>query len=94
MTWPPYTVPVLKPVTSSNIAAYGYDVTSGRLYVQFVSGYIYVYETVDPTTYASFDASDSKGRALHKMIIPGHTATKIDIERENACKEDIPKEDH
>lgn len=61
----------LKPVQGSKqVAAYGYDTTSGVLAVQFVNSpsYVYHYRGVDPDTAAEFEKSESKGAAMAKLI--------------------------
>lgn len=56
----------MMPVSSSNLAAVGYD---GRnLYVEFHSGWLYEYANVPRNVYESLLSADSKGKFLHYYI--------------------------
>ena len=50
-----------EPVSSSSIAAIGYDARSEALEVEFVSGRIYRYRGVESEVHKEFRAAPSKG---------------------------------
>lgn len=55
-------IPVpLEPVTSSNLAALGFDEDARTLYVQFTSGHVYRYTGCAPNIWAGLQAAPSKG---------------------------------
>lgn len=56
------------PVSSSNIAAIGYDSESGVLEVEFTNGAVYSYSGVPLGEYEGLMNSDSKGKYLHANI--------------------------
>lgn len=58
----------LEPVTSSNIAAIGYDHATKTLGVQFKSGGLYHYHGVQPHEHAAFMSADSHGKHFGKHI--------------------------
>jgi hypothetical protein len=61
---------LLVPVVSSDIAAAGYDPSTGELQVQFLTGRIYSYPNVPPEWYQGFIDAPSKGSffsSLRKM---------------------------
>lgn len=60
----------MHPVSSSQIAAIGYDPGSNRMRVQFHSGGIYEYENVDDEMHKRILSSKSQGSAFHKFIKP------------------------
>lgn len=66
----------MKQVTSSNIAAVGYDEDKKRLTVIYKSGGTYHYEGVSPETYAALEAADSIGQHVAKHIKGKHAFTK------------------
>jgi len=55
-------------VTSSVIAAYGYNPTTKTLAVQFKRGIVYLYEDVPADVVAEFSAADSIGKAYTDLI--------------------------
>ena len=56
------TIPDMKPVESSNIAAIGYDAPNSTLHVKFRSGAHYSHTGVSAEAHAAFMESDSKGK--------------------------------
>jgi len=67
----------LEPVTSSNLAAYGYDGAKKILAVEFKNGHIYHYADVPPETALGFLNADSKGSFYGKMIRGKFTGQKM-----------------
>jgi len=61
----------MTPVTSSNIAAIGYDGETEELTIEFVSGDTYVYDGIDPETYRALMAAPSKGAFFYAHIRSG-----------------------
>lgn len=55
-------------VSSSNIAALGYDAASQTLAVQFQNGDTWHYEPVPQETYDSVRSAESVGRAFNSEI--------------------------
>lgn len=53
------------PVDSSNVNEIGYDDMEGVLYVRFLNGALYYYESVPPEVWESFLYASSKGRFVH-----------------------------
>ena len=53
------------PVSSSNVAEYGYDFEESVLYVKFLNGYIYWYSEVPPEVWDAFLYAPSKGKFVH-----------------------------
>ena len=65
----PSDIPVpMQPVTSSNLAAVGYDADNKTLYVTFKNGTTYVYSGVPATTYQSLLGAESLGSFFHTSI--------------------------
>lgn len=60
----------LKPVTSSNLKAVGYDAATRTLGVQFASGTRYDYTDVPPEAHQALMAADSIGSHFAKHIRP------------------------
>lgn len=58
----------LDPVTSSNIAAVGYDHATRTLGVQFKSGHLFHYQGVEPHQHAALLGADSVGKHFHAHI--------------------------
>ncbi|OQA49773.1 MAG: hypothetical protein BWY45_03479 [Euryarchaeota archaeon ADurb.Bin294] len=56
------------PVSSSNIAAIGFDPKTSVLEIQFNSGHIYQYFGVPNAVYDGLMAADSHGQFFHKFI--------------------------
>ena len=65
------------PVTSSNIAAIGYDQETSTLIVEFRNGSIYGYDDVPPETADEMKASDSPGRYFHQKVGGKFAATQL-----------------
>lgn len=65
------------PVSSSNIAAIGYDADSQTLEVEFTSGAVYSYSGVPSNEYEGFMGSDSKGKYLHANIKNAYSFVKL-----------------
>ena len=63
-------------VTSSNVAAVGWD-RAGRLYVQFKSSAVYMYDGVSRQRAVSLSRAKSVGQYLAKKIKPHYTATRV-----------------
>jgi hypothetical protein len=59
-------MPEMHPVSSSNIAAVGYDVSSQNAYVQFLSGKTYKYEGVPETEFDNLLAAGSVGQYFNQ----------------------------
>jgi hypothetical protein len=57
-----------EPVTSSTIAAIGYDEATETLEVEFVSGAVYRYRSVNRDVFEDFRAATSKGRFFNEQI--------------------------
>jgi len=55
-------------VTSSNINSIGYDISKKTLEIEFKTGKIYFYYTVDEDTYLDLIMSASKGKYYNKHI--------------------------
>lgn len=62
----------MTPVTSSNIAAIGYDPATKALTVQFKSGAQHRYADVSPDAHAALMAAESKGKHFHAHIRSAH----------------------
>ncbi|MDY3974244.1 KTSC domain-containing protein [uncultured Veillonella sp.] len=56
----------LFPVTSSNIAAIGYE--SGIIEVHFLNGAVYHYPNCTKALFESFLSASSKGKFLHQWL--------------------------
>ena len=65
------------PVSSSNIAAVGYDEEQQRLIVMFKGGGRYAYDGVEPEVYKSFLGAGSKGRFLDQNIKGSYPFSRI-----------------
>lgn len=65
-------LPVMIPVESSNVSAFGYDEDKNILYVKFLgkdgSDRLYSYYDVEPDVYSAFMESDSKGQFVWKYL--------------------------
>jgi hypothetical protein len=57
-----------RPVSSSNIAAIGYDEDNQILEVEFNDGAVYQYSGVPSSEYDGIMNADSKGKYLHANI--------------------------
>jgi hypothetical protein len=58
-------------VSSSNIAAVGYDFDSATLRIQFLHGGVYDYQGVSSEVYDELMAAGSKGQYFDKFIKKG-----------------------
>ncbi len=58
----------MKPVTSTNVAAIGYDAAARELTVQWQSGKTSVYESVPPNVASDVQNAPSVGRAVHSLL--------------------------
>ncbi len=56
------------PVSSSNIASIGYDLSNSTLEVEFLNGGLYKYYGVSESTYNDFMNASSKGTFLDQQI--------------------------
>ena len=56
------------PVSSSNIAAIGYDEDIQVLELEFTNGSVYQYSSVPPAEHDGIMNADSKGKYLHANI--------------------------
>lgn len=68
-----YTLPdedevIMYKVNSSNVAYMGYDKVNRKLYVEFNTGWVYVYYNVEPEIWTAMTKADSKGSFLHWFI--------------------------
>jgi hypothetical protein len=59
-------------VDSSNIEAIGYDGDNLELWVQFLNGRTYVYDSVPAHVFDELMASPSKGSYFNRIIKPGY----------------------
>ena len=57
-----------EPVSSTSIAALGYNADAEALEVEFVTGRVYRYRGVDEETYAAFISASSKGTFFNEHI--------------------------
>jgi len=60
--------PKMIDVSSSLLSKIGYDITTGRLYVEFSNRAVYSYENVTPEMYSEMRHSDSVGEYFTKNI--------------------------
>lgn len=67
----------MKPVTSSNIAALGYDSESKTLAVQFITGSEYRYHNVSQETYDALLGAQSIGKHFVGNIVGKFRHTKV-----------------
>lgn len=80
---------VMKAVTSSNIAAIGYNSNEMTLFVRFHSGALYRYDGVPQADWVAFNAADSKGQHLNKSIKPRYKATLLENGANSAATQAI-----
>lgn len=64
-------------VSSSNIAAIGYEADTLTLEVEFRNGSVYQYHGVPPETFDSFMQASSKGAFLNTNIRNSYGHTKL-----------------
>jgi len=67
----------MTPVTSSNIAAVGYDRTSRTLEVEFHNGTRYQYDDVDEDVYQDLMGAESVGKFFNANVKDLYTTTKL-----------------
>lgn len=67
----------LEPVTSSALAAVGYDIDAQQLAIQFPSGHILHYASVPLSAWEAFQAAPSKGSFYAREIKRHFTAEKV-----------------
>ena len=77
----PLEIPLMIPVTSSNVSAFGYDDANRILYVEFLAkgnnpASLYRYFDTEPEIYDQFFASPSKGK-----FVWTHLRDRYDYER-------------
>lgn len=60
----------LTPVTSSRIAAYGYDEKTNTLAIEFPGGAVYHYDNFTAKDWEEFQKAESKGSHFHHRIKP------------------------
>jgi KTSC domain-containing protein len=58
----------LQPVTSSCVAAIGYDGAAGVVYVEFIDSGTYAYWPVPDDVWRGFLAADSKGTFVNEVL--------------------------
>ncbi len=61
-------IPEMHPVSSSNIAAVGYDVDNQIVYVQFLNGSIYAYKGVNEHEFENLRTAASVGSYLNRSF--------------------------
>jgi hypothetical protein len=74
----------LKPVTSSQLAAIGYDPETQTLAIEFKSGGRYHYANFSPEDWAKLESAESVGSHFYRNIKPfpdRHPYTKIEMVR-------------
>lgn len=59
-------IPDMEPVSSSNIAAVGYDVENQTVYVQFLNGSTYAYKGVPEHEFENLRTAPSVGSYLNR----------------------------
>ena len=59
-------MPEMQPVSSSNIAAVGYDAESQSVYIQFLNGSTYVYKGVPEHEFENLRTAPSVGSYLNR----------------------------
>lgn len=59
-------MPEMHPVSSSNVAAVGYDVDNQTVYVQFLDGSTYAYKGVQEHEFESLRTASSVGSYLNR----------------------------
>jgi hypothetical protein len=60
--------PKMHPVSSSNVAAVGFDSAMQEIYVKFLSGETYVYSGADEMTFHELRSAPSVGSYLNRVI--------------------------
>jgi hypothetical protein len=63
-------MPRMQAVTSSWVAAIGYDDDAHSVHVELIDGGAYSYEQVPQVIWRAFQAADSKGRFVNAVLKP------------------------
>lgn len=64
----PEQIPEMQPVTSSHVAAVGYDESAQALYVQWKNGKVSMYDNVPPLIASDLQHAHSVGAAFNETI--------------------------
>lgn len=72
----------MKPVTSSNIEAVGYDKDKQELHVSFKGSGTYVYAGVPQAKHTALMGAESVGKAFQDLIRPNHKGVRQDEKRD------------
>lgn len=67
----------MHPVSSSNVAAVGYDEESKTLAVEFHNGGVYHYYDVPPNTFKALLTADSVGQYLNMVVKSQFSFSKV-----------------
>ncbi|HCF30238.1 MAG TPA: KTSC domain-containing protein [Cyanobacteria bacterium UBA11049] len=78
---------VMQPVNSSMAKAVGYDRTNQTLQVEFNSGSVYQYASVEQETWESLQTADSTGRFFNRQIKGKYECDRVDDEIETTAIE-------
>ena len=73
----------LKIVSSSNLAAVGYDDAEQLLVIKFKNGILYEYHNVSPSIYHNLLAAPSIGKYFNTVIRNKFAFTKLDFLEKN-----------
>jgi|SoiMetStandDraft_5_1073268.scaffolds.fasta_scaffold881328_1 hypothetical protein len=66
-----------EPVSSSSIAAIGYNARTGALEVEFVNGRLYRYRSVEADVYEDFRVASSKGTFFNECIRDAYPCERL-----------------
>jgi len=66
-----------RPVSSSNLAAVGYDKSSKVLEIEFRTGSVYQYRSVHPNTARGLFTASSKGKYVWKNVRGKYPYSKV-----------------
>jgi len=61
-------LPEMRPVSSTNVAAIGYDQSAQNLYIQWKDGRTSIYESVPPLVASDLESAHSVGQAFNQTI--------------------------
>lgn len=75
-TKPDAAKPAFKPVKSSNVESYHYDIAAKALHIRFKTGKTYEYAGVQPHDLEALTKAESFGSHVSKHIIPKFKVTK------------------
>lgn len=70
-------MPEMRPVSSSNVAAVGYEPETQTLFVDFLNGGRYTYDGVPEDVFIGMLSAESVGRFLHQNVKGIYPYTKI-----------------